>query len=201
NLFSHHYARDIQVSPEQPVELRIEITTGSVFGEVRDRNGAAVDDCRIVLFDRGGDGRSSSLRVTRSDARGGFSFAQIPSGTYELRAEKENQGKATLAGVAVVGSGTIGPIAVVLTPLAKVTGRVVFDTPAPNRADVHFVPLDGGEDRHTGTQPDGRFELGSMPIGRYRVEVRSPANGKPRGAGEVFVVAPLTADLVLRLGG
>jgi hypothetical protein len=202
NLFSHHYARDIQVAAEQPVDLRIEITTGSLFGEVRDSNGASVDDCRIVLFDRGGGGggRSSSLRVARTDPRGAFSFAQLPSGTYELHAEKENQGKTILMGLTVAGSGTVGPIAVVLKPVAKVTGRVVFDTPGTTRADVHFVPLDGGDDRRAGTQPDGRFELAGMPIGRYRVEVKSPANGQPRPAGEIRVVAPVTADVVLRPG-
>jgi len=201
NVWSHHCARDLVVVAEQPVELRIDITTGGVFGEVRDWNGVPVDDCRVVLYDRGGDGRSSSLRVARSNADGAFTFAQLPSGTYELRAEKENQGKTMLSGVVVVASGVVGPIAVVLKPIAKVTGRIVSDSPGGGACDVHFVPLDGGEDRHAGTQADGRFELASMPVGRYRVEVRSPANGKPRPAGELQVVAPTTADVLLRPEG
>src|SRR5262249_36314667 len=98
HLFSHHFARDITVQDGVAQQLQIDIPTGAVAGLVRDWNGAPVDGCRVVLFDRGGDGRSSALRVERSDDHGAFRFPQLPAGTFEVRAHKEGFGTATSKG-------------------------------------------------------------------------------------------------------
>lgn len=199
NLFSHHYARDLQVVAEQPLDLRIDIVTGGAFGEVRDRNGAPVDDCRIVLYDRGGEGRSSALRVVRTDARGAFVCRDLPAGRYELRAEKSGQGKVTLQGLAVAGNGSdSGPFAVVLVPMVEVKGRV--EVAAGARAEVRLRPTGEGEPLRTLSEPGGAFRIGDVPIGGYRAEVRVLAGAAWRPAGEVQVVEGMR-EVVLRVGG
>jgi len=203
NLFSHHYARNFAVLVEQPLQLDIRITTGGAFGEVRDASGAVVADCRVVLFDRGGQGRSSSLRVQRSDARGVFRFEGVTTGTYELRAEKERTGRTTLRDVLVAEGCPRGPIAVILQPVARVAGRVEATQPGTQAGDaaavvVRFVPLDRGEERSGFTAADGRFEWNDVVVGRYRVELNR-RGGAVHRAGEVAVSAPATLDLVLRL--
>ncbi|MBM4059837.1 MAG: carboxypeptidase regulatory-like domain-containing protein, partial [Planctomycetes bacterium] len=199
NLFTHHYARDLQVQDGQPLELRVDIETGGVFGEVRDRDGAPIDDCRVVLFDRGGAGKSSSLRVERSDGRGAFVFRDIPAGAYELRAEKPGRGKVWRAGVAVPAHGEAGPIAVVLVPLVAVSGRI--ETAPGTRADVQLVPVAGGDPYRATSEPGGGFKIGDVPIGSYRVQVRVPVRAPWRPAGELVVVEPATKDVVLRAEG
>jgi hypothetical protein len=198
NLFSHQYARDLQVVPEQPLDLHIDIATGEVFGEVRDASGAVVDDCRIVLFDRGGDRRSSSLRVGHTDARGSFAFPSMPSGTYELRAEKSGRGKVTLRSVAVLGRGSLGPIAVVLVPMVEVEGRI--ETLPGTRAEVELAPAAGGDPNRATTEPGGAFRIPEVPIGRYRVRLRVPVGTPWRSGGDLEVVEPATRSVVLRAG-
>lgn len=199
NLFSHHYARDLQVMAEQPLDLRIDIATGGAFGDVRDRDGAAVDDCRIVLYDRGGDGRSSALRVTRTDARGGFVCNDLPAGRYELRAEKAGKGKVTLRDLAVSGTGSAsGPFSVVLVPMVEVKGRV--EVAAGTRAEVRLRPTGEGEPLRTLSEPGGAFRIGDVPVGGYRAEVRVPTGAAWRPAGEVQVVEGMR-EVVLRVVG
>lgn len=200
HLFSHLYARNIEIENERPVDLAIEIHTGSAFGEVRDDRGVLVANCRVMLYDRGGDGRSSSLRTIRSDDRGAFRFVGIPSGRYELRAEKAGQGKKSLFGIVITRGGVTGPLDVTIARQVKVAGRVVFSTPTPpERAALMLHPADGGAPLRTKVEPDGSFELPAAPVGSYRAEVRVP--GATKAAGHVDVVAPETRGLVLTVSG
>ncbi len=196
NLFSHHYARDLQVVAEQAQELHIEITTGGAFGEVRDRSGATVGDCRIVLHDRGGEGRSSALRVVRTDARGGFVFRDLPGGVYELRAEMPGKGTVTLHDVAVTVGGDTGPIAVVLLPVVEVQGRV--ETAPGTRARLRLSPIAGGVPYVMESEPGGAFRIPEVPVGGYQVRVSVPLGAEWRNAGELQVVEPATRNVVLR---
>lgn len=196
NLFSHHYARDLQVVAEQPLELRIDVTTGGAFGEVRDRSGVAVDDCRLVLHDRGGDGRSSALRVARTDARGGFVFRDLPNGVYDLRADKAGKGTVTLRDVVVPVAGDVGPIAVVLQPVVEVQGRI--ETAPGTRARVRLIPIAGGAPYQVESEPGGAFRIPEVPVGGYRVSLSQPSGTGWRDAGELQVVEPATRNVVLR---
>lgn len=199
NVFSHHFARDLVVVDGSPMELQIDIATGGVFGEVRDRAGVVVEDCRLVLYDRGGGGRSSSLRVEHSDARGAFAFPDVPEGVYEVRAEKAGAGKVTVPDVRVVAGGSVGPVAVVLVPMVTVAGRV--ETPAGTRAEVQLVPPGGGDPYRAGTEPGGAFRIDGVPLGGYEAKVRAPAGTPWRAAGTVTVGEGGVRDLVLRAGG
>src|SRR5262249_4534034 len=152
------------------------IVTGAVSGEVRDWNGAPVADCRIVLYDRGAEGHSSALRVQRTDGRGAFRFAQLPAGTYELRARKDGTGTAMGPAVAVAASGETGPLAIALRATATVRGRVaVAALPAALRGRPLGITLlpESGEPARGGAKGDGAFELKDVPAGRYRAEVQA----------------------------
>ncbi|MBK8097402.1 MAG: carboxypeptidase regulatory-like domain-containing protein [Planctomycetes bacterium] len=196
-LFNHHFARDLVVVDGQPQQLAIDIVTGSVVGEVRDWNGKPVAGCRVVLHDRGGDGRSSSLRSERTDGRGQFQFVQMPSGVFEVRANKEDFGAAAQTGIVIAGGGTVGPLVLTLLPLATVRGRVqVSGLVKKGPLGISLVPANG-EPVRGGGAADGAFELKNVPPGRYRVEIGVWGDRTRYQAGELQVVAPVTADVVL----
>lgn len=198
HLFSHHFARDLVIVDGVPQQLAIAIATGSVAGEVRDWNGAPVDGCRVVLFDRGGEQRSSALRVERTDGRGRFRFAQLPAGSYELRAQRDGFGMVVVPAVDVVAGAEAGPVQVQLRATARVAGRVdVKALPRQGPIGLQLHPVGGGDVVRGGGRADGAFELKDVPVGRYRVELG--VWGEPRRfrAGELEVVAPATVDVVL----
>ncbi|HEX5053094.1 MAG TPA: carboxypeptidase-like regulatory domain-containing protein [Planctomycetota bacterium] len=198
HLFSHHFARDIEVADEEPQALRIDIQTGAVRGQVRDWNGAPVDGCRIVLFDRGGDGRSSALRVARSDAGGDFVFPQLPSGEFQVQAQKDGVGRAADVKVRVAAGGTVDSLTITLVATARVSGRVEVAA-LPRRGPLGLIlhPLGGGSDVRGGGAADGAFELKDVPAGSYRVDIQVWGDAKTYAAGELAVLAPATADVVL----
>jgi hypothetical protein len=198
HLFSHDYARDLVVVDGVAQELAIEIATGALRGLVRDWNGAPVDGCRIVLFDRGGDGRSSALRVERSDAAGAFAFPQLAAGVFELRAQKDGYGAAAPTTVTVTTGSETGPVLVALRAIARVEGRVEVEA-LPRRAPMGLTlhPLGGGEPVRGGARAEGPFELKDVPEGSYRVELQLWGDPTVRAAGTLEVRAPATTGVVL----
>lgn len=78
---------------------------------------------------------------------------------------------------------------VLLKPQGHLSGRVVDKAGKPvEGADIEYSPLfDAGAIAGVGhvTGPDGRFDIGQVPAGRWRVEVW--ANGGPIASAEVNV--------------
>lgn len=197
-LFSHHFARDLQVEDAVPQSLHIDITTGSVRGQVRDWNGAVVDDCRVVLFDHGGAGRSSALRLTRTDAGGNFVLPQLPSGEFEVHAQKDGFGKAAVARVTVAAGGNVDALAITLAATARVRGRVdVAGLPLKGPLGLILQPHGGGAEVRGGGKADGSFELHDVPAGSYRVAIEVWGDPHRYAAGELAVQPPLTDGVVL----
>ena len=60
-------------------------TTGDIHGTVTDPSGAAVPGSALTLTDQA----NGAARKGTSDAQGGFSFLQVPVGTYTITATKE----------------------------------------------------------------------------------------------------------------
>jgi protocatechuate 3,4-dioxygenase beta subunit len=193
NLFSHQFARDLTVVNEQSQELQIDVVTASVRGEVRDRSGAPVADCRVWLHDRGGAGRSSALRSQRTDGRGAFLIAQLPLGAYELRAEKDSAGTAT-SQLVVDRAAEFGPITIELVPLGRVRGQIDPKSLVDGRGAILLLP-DAAQNTVKGNvDRDGRYELRNVPLGQYRVVLETgPAAGTPAviGTCEVSSAEPV----------
>lgn len=198
NLFSHHFVRDLTIVDGVPQELAIAIATGAVAGGVRDASGAPVDNAKIVLFDRGGEGRSSALRVLHTDASGAFRLAGLAAGNYEVQASKDGLGSAPKGRVDVVAGAEAGPLWLTLRTTARVTGRVEVTGFAKKAwLGLQLHPLAGGEPVLGGALPSGQFEVKDVPEGRYRVEIRQADLPQVYAAGEIEVRAPETKDLLL----
>jgi hypothetical protein len=198
NLFSHHFVRDLTVVDGVPQELAIAIATGSVAGGVRNALGAPVDNAKIVLFDRGGEGRSSALRVLHTDASGAFRLAGLATGSYEVQAQKDGVGSAAKGRVEVTAGAEAGPLWLTLRVTTKVSGRVdVARFAKQTWLSLTLYPLSGGEPVRGGALPDGRFEVQDVPEGRYRVEVQQAGATPVYAAGEIEARAPETKGLVL----
>lgn len=196
NLFAHHFARDVTVVDGKPLQLAIDVVTGALTGTIHDRSGQPVADCRVVLFDRGGDGHSSALRVARSGGDGTFAFAQVPAGTYELTAHKDDVGRTTVRGVAIATGVAGAALAVTLDPVARVTGRIAVAGPGERRALV-LEPVGGGEPLRTATEVDGRFDLRSVPFGRYRAVSPGRGDQPAMSLGELTVASERLDGVVL----
>jgi hypothetical protein len=198
NLFSHHFVRDLTVVDGVPQELAIAIATGSVTGGVRDPMGAPVDNAKIVLIDRGGEGRSSALRVVHTDASGTFRLAGLATGSYEVQAQKDGIGSAAKGRVDVIAGAEAGPLWLTLRVTAKVSGRVDVARFAKRTwLSLTLYPLAGGDPVRGGALAEGQFEVKDVPEGRYRVEVQQVGETQVYAAGEIDVRAPETKGLVL----
>ncbi|MCA8952831.1 MAG: carboxypeptidase regulatory-like domain-containing protein, partial [Planctomycetes bacterium] len=202
NLFSHLYSRRFRIEPDRPLGLPIAIATGSVFGELRDDAGAPVAGARIGLHDRGNAERSSALRVMRTDSQGGFDFAGVPVGLYELRAEATGR-SATRSGIAVAAGARVGPLDVRLVRLAELHGQVVPDRPiGPEGAVLVLHPLDRGaaaRPQRATVGPDGSFSVRAIAVGEYRAEL--VRDGARTPFGTVRVTLPKTEGVLLRPSG
>jgi len=88
---------------------------------------------------------------------------------------------------------------VLLKPQGHLSGRVVDKARKPIRgADIEYTPLfDAGAIAGVGhvTGPDGRFDIGQVPPGRWRVEVWE--NGAPIASAEVDVPSGGRAEAVI----
>lgn len=99
------------------------------------------------------------------EADGSFSISGVGDGVGLLVAEDETTGRvASLEGV-LDGSE---PVRLVLAPGASIEGRV-DGVPEGLRAWVEAVR--GRYQKAVGVAPGGRFRLGALPAGRYRVRV------------------------------
>jgi len=114
------YSTTYQVSGSSTFDIAIE--GAAVSGHVTDAStGAAIAGASVEL--RRTEAAGSDLRSALSDPAGGFSFDQVPAGSYEARAQKPGYGAAAVP-VTVGGNGA-SSIEVRLTPSSGLRLRVV----------------------------------------------------------------------------
>jgi hypothetical protein len=100
----------------------IDIHGATLSGHVLDASsGAAIANAAVAL--RGNETTAPGLRATLSDASGGFSFDQVPAGSYEATVQKANYGAASVP--VAVGDSDGPAIDVKLTPSSGLRLRVV----------------------------------------------------------------------------
>ncbi len=102
-----------------------QITSGEIFGAVRDGSGAAVSTAQIKVRNTG----TNDVRELISSVEGGFRAPQLQPGTYEITVTKAGFGK-YVQGPIVLRSGQIAEIDVKLE-VAGVTETISVSTDAP----------------------------------------------------------------------
>jgi protocatechuate 3,4-dioxygenase beta subunit len=169
-------------------------TLPSVHGVALDAAGRPLRGVVGLMPAGGANGVRGGTRTTQPAADGSFSFSNVASGEYVVRA--------TGLGVddprvqlfmlpsefgmqrIVVGDGNLGPLRLTTSPTARVTGRFEFEggTPPPSLADFNIQPVSVDPER----TPD-----------RARPLVTPP----PPTAAGTFEIQGLTGMTTLRLTG
>jgi protocatechuate 3,4-dioxygenase beta subunit len=176
---------------ERPVEVELEPAL-AVTGRVEDVSGMPVEDA--VVRARGAGGLGGPSARARTD--GTFSIDGLAAGVYELVAEASGFQPATRRGVEVAPATEPEPILLVLEPGAALAGRVL-DRDGEPVADV-FVRVHDADRlaRDTRSDPQGRYRIDGLPLGRISV---TPSLQRNAGVVRDVVLEPgeNTLDLVI----
>jgi|RhiMethySRZTD1v2_1073278.scaffolds.fasta_scaffold04203_14 uncharacterized protein (DUF2141 family) len=122
---------------------------------------------------------NSESRITSVQAKGEFSFANVPPGSYTVIARAPQSSSIYWAMAEVVVDGQTQPdVALSMQPGMTLSGRVAFDSQAaPNysRIQVSLVPLLSGAQASLATPParvdnNGRFSISGITAGKYRLQ-------------------------------
>ncbi|MFF4649216.1 MFS transporter [Streptomyces sp. NPDC001380] len=174
------YAATLVVG-DQPVDFDLVLAgSGGLAGTVRAADGAPVEDATVVVTDL----RGEVVATGKTDAAGGFSFAEVGAGTYTLAVSSAVHRPAALP-VEVVGSGqTVQDVE--LQPGARVAGTVRVQGGGPV-ADARVTLLDaaGNVVGVATTGPDGQYAFADLTGGQYTVT----ATGYPPVASALNLAA------------
>jgi hypothetical protein len=129
----------------------------------------------VVLSDT-----NSAARRTSLTAKGEFSFANVPPGSYVVVARVQSGTSVLWATADVVADGQSQPeVALSMQQGLTVSGRVAFQgraaIPTATRLRVALVPVLSGAQVSLASTParvdtSGRFSIMGVPAGKYRLE-------------------------------
>ncbi|MGE0545475.1 MAG: carboxypeptidase regulatory-like domain-containing protein [Kofleriaceae bacterium] len=119
---------------------------------------------------------------TRTDPSGGFRFAPLPEGRYQLLGWRGGLAARTVR-VNRLGSGPFGAVELQLEVAAIVVGRVIDrDEGTPLEAAVELRPTgDDQAPRYARSGPDGVFRIEGVPNGRWIADAFAPGYLTPGG--------------------
>ncbi len=179
----------VQGGAASPADFSLELTPGArIEGRVFDLAGNPVAGAFVFGFkDR------EQADTARTDAEGVYRLAGLPEGAYELFARSEDYGALARQGPIDLAPGDQFPGAdLVLEPGATIEGLARADGTPVVDLQIVVLGIDGQVRRGDQTDEGGRFEVGNLYPGRYRVEAA-------RGDGGSF--APIeTVVQVTHLG-
>lgn len=141
---------------------------------------------------RSADSPLEALKTTRPGADGTFAFASVAPGTYTLFARASSPVVQWASAEIAVDGERIPGLSLTLQPGLTISGRVraggsgalpPFDVaavkitaePLQSAADVSLAPSAATVER------DGRFTIGGVTPGRYRLTAAIPGAGRARG--------------------
>jgi hypothetical protein len=130
----------------------------------------------VILSDTNSDARRTSVT-----AKGEFSFANVPPGSYTVVAKAAQSGSQVFWATAdIVADGQSQlQVALSMQPGLTVSGRVVFEgraaIPNPSRLRLSLVPLLSGAQVSLGSSParvdaTDRFAITGVTAGKYRLQ-------------------------------
>lgn len=174
------------------------ISIGTIAGVVRDQNGEALDEVRILI--------EGLARQTRSAANGAFVLEGLPVGPHQLRFRKLGFAEAQ-AGIRVLADSSI-VVAVTLVPVAERLDPIVIQETILNQVtglvtDESGTPLAGvvieilGLNIRLETNAAGRYVLLDLKPGNYLLQFRAP--GYRVSQYGLRMVAQIERDITTKL--
>jgi hypothetical protein len=162
---------DVRYVPVPSDEARIVVARQvAIEGSVTD-GGKPVANAPVGLR---GDAIGGTIE-TRTDATGGFRFARLPEGRYQLFAWQAALAARTIR-VARLGAGPFGPVELRLEAASIVVGRVIDrDEGTGLAAAIELRP--SGDDqapRYARSGDDGVFRIEGVPNGRWIADAFVP---------------------------
>ncbi len=158
-------------------ELRIEISTGTVSGLVRDADGEPLSGVAVTLEQLDAGSSLLSRRFgfgnrAESDSRGYFQVLRVRQGSWRVVATKAGYapGETTVA----VAGGATPEVEIRLTPTEGVSFEVVLESGVVVPA-VQVALLDpAGRPLTTGSHPviDGKVRVSTVPPGRWQLVIQ-----------------------------
>ncbi|MCP3961472.1 MAG: hypothetical protein GY719_26810 [bacterium] len=210
NLWIHSFETGVEHNEQIEVladdDVRVEIGSGRVAGQVRGRDdSAAVADVvltleKTVTQEQTVTGGRSTFKRATSDSVGYFSFGSVQEGSWKLRATKA--GYAELETVVEMRPGdVVDDLDLLLSPAGRLTFEVVDAAGiAPSR--VQLAVLDDAGRRIAGstynTVEGGRVEITTVPDGSWEILLKAGDSA----TASLRVAVPGTAGRVqLAAGG
>ena len=165
--------RKVQI--DRTVELRFELVDSSIAGIVRNARGEPVADATLEA--KGTTNEQSSY--ARSDEFGKFDFGGIPPGEYEITAQHDKD-RMSMPDHGVITRTTNRRLAVVVSDLGAIAGRVVLDGAPVDYFGIAVTDDPDPERRHVGSPepvraPDGAFVEKDLRPGTYTITIVGPA--------------------------
>jgi hypothetical protein len=155
---------DLAVVADKTTELRVDLKRGGrVYGTVTDPSGRPVPDARIFLLGVYGEGRPIPMPGTavQSDEKGQYQIKAISAGTYGIRFRHKRYEPLDRLDLTFSAPTDEYRIDVVLTPGARITGRVVDEQGKPI-AGAHVMASNIESAMTERTDQDGNFDLGGL---------------------------------------
>lgn len=174
------------------------IAGGAIAGVVRDDQGAALEDVRILIQDL--------PRQTRSATNGAFVLEGLPAGPHRVRFRKIGYHEAQ-ADISVIADSAI-TVGVTLVPVAEQLDAVVIEATILNQVtglvtDPSGTPLAGvvieilGLNMRLETNAAGRYVLLDLKPGNYLMQFRAP--GYRVSQYGLRMVAQIERDITTKL--
>jgi protocatechuate 3,4-dioxygenase beta subunit len=179
NLFSHHFARDLELTNGQSIDLPIDLRTGSVRGTVVDWNGNPVATARVSL--RLDTKEQSVQRMATTDAQGEYRIAQIPAGVYTATVSKAGFGRAGPTSTTVQEGIEVLAAPLQLQAVVTLQGEVVIDPLPESDFEVILVGTTTGDERTTRTRRRRFFRFLNLDPGSYQAFVQLSGRRVPCG--------------------
>jgi hypothetical protein len=135
------------------------------------------------------DGALSASVVAATDDRGRFAFKSVTPGTYRVFAQDAGYVRREASAPVVVGAAAPREIAIVLTPMGVITGRVVDQNGVP-ASRVFVRAVSNGETSTARTNDLGEYRLFDLPPGAYIVSAERYSPPSVQGTFYVTPTAP-----------
>lgn len=166
---------------------------GSATVVVKRPNGQAVAGALIAL--ERGTFPGERLNGT-TDANGQLHFVNVTEGAFSVSAEEPLTGLSGRASGIMVRDADVLTM-VVITAAGRVTGRFFSADGLTTIPFAQVVLTSGAVRAFTTTDADGRFELTSIPIGRFTIDASDPASGRVGRASDELLFEGHAVDVAV----
>lgn len=167
------WSQSLQIEENKDQDLQISLETASLAGRVTNPDGTPATGTQVHLSGSvGTDHRGRASFRSLTDDQGQFAFPKVPTGQYNVHAEREDVGQGWSDPVAV--SAGHHRVDIQLTPTVAVSGRVdrrAFGDSVGGLWLTFAADNNSQAENWIGIDDDGSFEIGGLVPGTYRARV------------------------------